>query len=312
MLLPIVEDILNNAIFPEEELQIHKQNAIQRLMVNLRQCEYVADQKIDALLFGENHPYGRYSKVEDISALVRDNIVEFYRKAYNLNNVKIFAAGKVDESTITLLNDHFGKTTIIKEEPPEPENSSITASLPKTLHETIDENGVQGAIRLGRQFPKRDHVDYAPMVVLNTLFGGYFGSRLMSNIREEKGYTYGIYSSLSPYLHGSSLSIHTEAGRDVLEACITEVHKEMKLLREEAIEEEELNLVKNYLLGNILGDLDGPFEIMKRWRNLIQFGFDEQYFYNNINTYKTIQPQKLQQLANEYLNEKDYHEVVII
>ena len=175
-----------------------------------------------------------------------------------------------------------------------------------------DPLGVQGAIRIGRLFPNRHHPDYTPMVVLNALFGGYFGSRLMSNIREEKGYTYGIYSSLSPEVSGGSLVIQTETGTAVAEDAVKEVYKEMDLLRNELVDEEELLLVKNYLLGGILGDLDGPFSIMRRWKSLILNGFDVNYFYNNVQLYKTITPDTLQQLAQKYLVPSEFYEVVVI
>src|SRR5699024_3006706 len=116
---------------------------------------------------------------------------------------------------------------------------------------------VQGAVRIARAFPNRYHPDVPKMQVLNTILGGYFGSRLMRNIREDKGYTYGIFSSLPLFLKGGSLMIQTEAGKEVCEAVVSEVFKEMQRLCEEPVPEDELHLVRNYLIGNLLGDLDG-------------------------------------------------------
>jgi predicted Zn-dependent peptidase len=171
---------------------------------------------------------------------------------------------------------------------------------------------VQAAIRIGRLFPNRHHPDFPKMVVLNTLFGGYFGSRLMSNIREDKGYTYGIYSSIQPNMHGGSLTIHTEVGRDVLEAAVTEIYREMEGLRTTPAEADELMLVKNYLLGGLLGDLDGPFQILQRWRTLILNGLDEAHFNNNIRIYKTITAEELQGLAKQYFEPSDFYEIAVI
>lgn len=310
-LLPIVYEILTEATFPEEELNIHKQNAIQRLLVNLRQCDFVANQRIDALLFGEFHPYGRYTKKEKIEALNREDMVTFYKNSYNLSDVKIFMAGNVGEKEVKWLDDIFGKAPLTKSI-----LTSETFSAPgpseKILHETNDASGVQGAIRIGRLFPNRHHPDFAPMVVLNTLFGGYFGSRLMSNIREEKGFTYGIYSSLSPYINGGSLIIHTEVGREVIEPAVKEIYHEMELLRTAPADDEELLLVKNYLLGNMLGDLDGPFSILQRWRTLIINGMTIENFNRNVNIYKKITAKELQTLAEQYYDRKDFYEVVVI
>jgi len=127
-----------------------------------------------------------------------------------------------------------------------------------------DPNGVQGAIRIGRPFPNRRHPDFKKTIVLNTLFGGYFGSRLMGNIREDKGYTYGIHSYLENHLEESSWVVSTEAGKEVCQATIEEVYKEMELLREEPVNAEELLLVKNYMMGLNLGYIDGPFQVISR------------------------------------------------
>ena len=150
------------------------------------------------------------------------------------------------------------------------------------------------------------------VVTLNTLFGGFFGSRLMSNIREDKGYTYGIHSYLQNHMHDTAWMISTEAGKDVCEATIAEVYKEMKDLREELVDEEELLLVRNYLMGGILGDLDGPFQIIARWKNIILNNLSEQYFYDSINTIKTISAEELQALAEKYLNPEEFYELIVI
>ncbi|MBS1772694.1 MAG: insulinase family protein [Bacteroidetes bacterium] len=310
-LLSVVYDILTDATFPQNEIDIYRQNSIQRLLVNLRHCDFVANQQIDAVLFGESHPYGRYTKQSAIEAYTREDLLAFYSRGYDLSKVKIFMAGNIGSSEVKLMNEVFGKTVVTE---PNVANTNIPVQpkAEKKLSITNDPNGVQGAIRLGRIFPNRHHPDFAPMVVLNTLFGGYFGSRLMSNIREDKGYTYGIYSSLSPYSNSGTFSVHTEVGRDVIEAALKEIYHEMKVLQEELADEEELLLVKNYLLGNLLGDLDGPFSILQRWRTLVLNDMNIEHFNRNINIYKTITAQELQALAQKYFNAEDYHEVVVV
>jgi zinc protease len=310
-LLPIIYEIFTDAIFADKEVAIYKQNAIQKLLVNLRECDFVANQRIDAMLFGEFHPYGRFSKKEKIEALTREDLVTFYKSSFALAHAKIFMAGKIGEQEVKLVDEIFGKSattavTLFEE--------TFSAPAPAEKKERVinDPNGVQGAIRIGRIFPNRHHPDFAPMVVLNTLFGGYFGSRLMSNIREDKGYTYGIYSSLSPYINGGSFTVHTEVGRDVIEPAVKEVYHEMQLLRDAPAGEEELLLVKNYLLGNLLGDLDGPFSILQRWRTLILNDMTVDHFNRNINIYKTIKAEELQVLAQRYFITDDFYEVVVV
>ena len=149
-------------------------------------------------------------------------------------------------------------------------------------------------------------------MVLNTVFGGFFGSRLMSNIREDKGYTYGIHSYVQNHVQSCAWLVSTEAGKDVSEAAVNEVYKEMKLLREALIDEEELLLVRNYMIGTILGDLDGPFHIIARWKNIILNNLDEQFFYNAIRTIKTISAAELRSLSEKYLQPEDFYDLVVI
>jgi predicted Zn-dependent peptidase len=134
----------------------------------------------------------------------------------------------------------------------------------------------------------------------------------MSNIREEKGYTYGIHSYLENHVQQSAWVISTEAGRDVCEAAIVEVYKEMEILRNEPVDAEELLLVRNYMIGSILGDLDGPFHIINRWKNIILNDLDESFFYKQIETIKTVSAEELQGLANKYLQPERFYELVVV
>jgi predicted Zn-dependent peptidase len=312
-LLPLVREVIEEAAFPEEELRIYKENTVQRLLVSLLQCDFVANQRIDALLFGEAHPYGRYTKKEKVEALTREDLVAFHKRYYNLGNAQIFAGGHLSPAHRTLLRNLFGdiKTSDANVAPPA---AIYSAPAPSDRVQRIsnDANGVQGAIRVGRLFPTREHPDFAPMVVLNTVMGGYFGSRLMSNIREDKGYTYGISSSIQPLLNGGSLIIHTEAGREVCELAVKEIWKELQHLQEVPVDKEELLLVKNYLLGGLLGALDGPFQLLARWKSLILNGFNEAKFQDNIRIYKTVDATMLQELAQKYYNREDFYEIVVV
>jgi zinc protease len=167
-------------------------------------------------------------------------------------------------------------------------------------------------VRIARHFPGRKDPDFTPALVLNTIFGGYFGSRLMANIREEKGYTYGIYAHIYNYRNAGALLIATEAGKEVCEATVSEIYKEMDLLCNERVSDDELLLVKNYLLGNLLGDLDGPFSILQRWKNIILNDLPDDQFERNIHIYKTVTATELMDLAQKYLRKEDYYELVVV
>ncbi len=310
-LLPVVREIIETSIFPEEELAIYIQNQKQRLSVNLQKCDFIANRLIDEYLFGINHPYGTYSNAEDYDALTTDAIKAFYKQYYLNGSCKIFVAGKMPTGYESMLNKAFGTLPLHADKPVVVEHPIVTAAQ-KKVEIINDENGVQGAIRMARPFPNRHHPDFQKAHVLNTLFGGFFGSRLMSNIREDKGYTYGIHSYFQNHVHASAWMISTEAGRDVCAATITEVLNEMELLRNELVDMEELNLVRNYMIGSLLGDLDGPFQLIGRWKNYVLNGLDENYFYKSIETIKSVTPQELQRLANIYLQPDDFYELVVI
>jgi zinc protease len=309
-ILPVIKEIITDSIFPEQELEIFKQNSIQRLAVNMQKCDFVANRLIDQYLYGAQHPYGRVSNVADIQAITREDLANFFKNFYLNANCTIFAAGLLPLDFENLLNIHFGDLRLH-------ENVSAITHKAETTSEkkarvTNDPKGVQGAIRIARPFPNRHHPDFKKAMVLNNLFGGFFGSRLMSNIREEKGYTYGIHSFLENHIRESAWVISTEAGKEVCEATIDEVYKEMKILREEIIDEEELLLVKNYMMGIILGEVDGPFHVIARWKSLILNGLDENYFYDSINTIKNISADELKELANKYLLPEEFFELVVI
>jgi predicted Zn-dependent peptidase len=308
-LLPVIKELVTDSIFPEEEISTYKQNMKQRLNVNLKKCDFVATRLIDAYLYGEQHPYGRYTSFIDFDAFSREDLQRFYKNFYQYGKLVLFVAGKLPQNLYQLLNEAFGDL----------ENKAVTVATlstqraeEKKYRVINDPAGVQGAIRMGTPFPNRHHPDFLKTMVLNNLFGGFFGSRLMSNIREEKGYTYGIYSYLENHVQESAWVISTEAGRDVCEPTLIEVYKEMERLRNEPVDSEDLLLVQNFMMGSILGDLDGPFQIINRWKNIILNALDESYFYNQINTIKSIKAEDLQELANKYLKPENFYELVVV
>ncbi|MBK7291039.1 MAG: insulinase family protein [Chitinophagaceae bacterium] len=308
-LLPKVRELITDSVLPQEELSIYQQNMKQRLKVSLKKSDFVAGRLIDVYLYGEKHPYGKYSSAEDFDGLQREELVDFYKKYYQQGKLIIFVAGKLPQNLVQLLNTNFGDLPFgnVVEKQTEP-----VLGTEKKVRITNDPDGAQGSIRIARPFPNRHHPDFLKAQILNALFGGFFGSRLMSNIREDKGYTYGIHSYLLNHVQQSGWMISTEAGKDVCEATIEEVYKEMKRLRDEPVKAEELMLVRNYMMGSILGDMDGPFQIIARWKNIILNNLDEKYFYDSIETIKSVSAEELQLLAQKYLQPDDFYELVVI
>jgi len=312
-LVPVVAELLTESVYPEEELGIYSKNAQQRLQVNLKKSDFVAGRLIDSYLYGERHPYGKYNMPEDYQALRREDLVDFYGRHYQRGACRIIAAGKLPGDLIPLLEKYigglpFGKPAVGGAVPQFP----IRPAGEKKYRVTNDPDGVQGSIRMARNFPNRHHPDFQRVQVLNNVFGGFFGSRLMTNIREDKGYTYGIYSYLVNNRQESGWMISTEAGKEVCEPAIAEVYKEMNLLREELIDEEELTMARNFAIGTVLGDLDGPFHVASRWKSILLNGLDENYFREGIRIVKTITPEELRELAVRWLDPAAFFELVVI
>lgn len=310
-LLPTVREIIVDAAFDDNEVEIYKANSLQKLAVNLLQNDFVANRHIDAFVYGPTHPYGKFTESKDLEALNGAALRQFHTAHYAYDNCKIFMAGNFDDADLQLLLETFGNEEWNSHRPVLQVEFAKVANGERVHRIENDPNGLQGAVRISGDFIKRGHPDFADCIVMNTLFGGYFGSRLMANIREDKGYTYGIHSSMLSYKHEGQLMIASEAGKDVSEDTVKEIYKEMDILRNDLVGEEELLLVKNYLLGNILGDLDGPFSIMQRWKNLILNGQTEADFYAAIETYKSIKPQRIQDLANQYLLPEKFFELIV-
>jgi len=310
-LLPVTAEIITDSVFPEQELGIYKQNQKQRLEINLKKCDFIANRLIDEYIYGFHHPYGRYTSTLDYEALQREELEAFYKQYYTHGKCIIFTAGKLSADIVPQLNKAFGHLPFQQNNLSDKQFNPAPAELLK-YNILNDPDGVQGAIRIAQPFPNRHHPDFSKMQVLNNIFGGYFGSRLMSNIREDKGYTYGIHSHLQNHIHTSALVVSTEAGRDVCEATVAEVYKEMAILRTEPVEEEELALVRNYMIGSLIGDLDGPFHIIARWKNYILNGVTDEYFYKSIDIVKNISAEELRELARKYLNPEQFYELLVV
>ncbi|MDG1475672.1 MAG: pitrilysin family protein [Vicingaceae bacterium] len=306
--LPFVKEVILRPSFSETEFEIYKNNAIERFKINLEKVSFIARKNFMSAIFEENHPYGSNVEIKDYENLQITDIKNFYKENYNLNNCRILASGKVDKTVISILNNAFGEKKI---SPKQPNKESTTSKLKEgSFHYTNKENALQSAIRIGRIFPNKLHKDYYGLQILNTVLGGYFGSRLMSNIREDKGYTYGIGSGIMSLKNAGYFFISTEVGSHVTKNALTEIYKEIEILRTEEIPTEELDLVKNYLLGQLLKSCDGPFSMGAMFENTHEYGLDYSFYNNYIKTIKEITPKTLLVLGVKYFNKSDLTEIV--
>jgi zinc protease len=305
-----LEEIVKNASFPKEEYDIFLQNAKQKFKVNLKKVSAISKNEFAALIFGDKHPYNNKVRLEDFDSIEREHLVDFYKSHYQSGNCTIIISGKLPSNYLSLLNNHFGKqswgdSNKIKS------NESLIYSSNQNKNLIIKEDAIQSSVRVGRNLFSKLHPDYFKFQVLNTVLGGYFGSRLMSNIREDKGYTYGIGSGLISMQHGGYFSISTEVGVDVTKNTLHEIYFEIKRLREDLIPDDELQIVKNYLLGVFLRSADGPFALSAKFKSIWQYGLNYDYYQNYIQAVKGCTAIELRDLANKYLREEDLIELVV-
>jgi predicted Zn-dependent peptidase len=308
--LHYVEDIIKHPTFPKDEFDIYMSNKKQKHIVNSEKVNVLARRRFTELIFGEKHPYGIAVKDEDFDKLKVEDLKAFYKTHYHSGNCTIIASGKLSSNLTDTLNHFFGKeswgdVTVIQ-------SPSVVLDTTKQRKHFIEKpDAIQSAVRVGRLLFNKKDPDYFKFQVLNTVLGGYFGSRLMANIREDKGYTYGIGSGLASLVNGGYFFISTEVGVDVTNNTLSEIYKEIKLLREQPVNNEELETVRNYVLGQFLRSVDGPYSLADKFKAIWEFGLGYDYFENYFKAVKTITPKEIQELANKYLQEEDLIELVV-
>jgi predicted Zn-dependent peptidase len=308
-LIPLVYEIMFDATFPDNEFETYRTNALQKYYTRQKKVSDVASAKFGEMLYGGSNFYGYKVEEIDYKNLQVNDIRTFYKQFYKLENAVLIASGKVDEHVLQLLQNNFGNVTLSKTQK---ELSKINIATTTNQKQYIEiEGALQSAIRVGRTLFSKQHEDFLPMLVLNTILGGYFGSRLMANIREDKGYTYGIGSGISTKIHGGHFSISTEVGADVTNLALVEIYKEIDTLRTKLVDVEELELVKNYLLGTFLRSIDGAFALAQKFTGIYFYDLTYDYYKKYFETIRSITPEELKDLANRYLQEKDLLELVV-
>ncbi len=322
--IPTFAEMLQSPSFKEEELEIFRRTNIQELLVELEKGETVAYRKLTELIFGENHPYGYNSILGDYEAIQRSDLQHFFNTWYTPSNGLLFASGRIDEEVRDLLNQYFGRAHQAgaalpakseQESVPNLINQDVgvphfSVATPQKVNVPLP-GSLQTAIKIGRRLFDRNHPDFNGLVVLNTVLGGYFGSRLMTNIREKKGLTYNIYSTVDAYLNDGCLYIATEVSPEKSATAVRAIFTELKKLREKLVPEEELSMVRNYILGMLLNGLDGPINSSEMIRNQIVEHQSPENFEALVSTVRGISAEALQNLAQQYLQQKDFWVVTV-
>jgi zinc protease len=302
-LMPMVASVVREPIFPEKEFSVIIENRKQEFNINQQKVKTLASKAFNKLLWGENHPYAIHAEEPDFNSLTTDHLLTFYQSNYSSANASVFVSGKITDETIALIDKYLCVSWNGKKHLPT-NTPTVIANAEKQVF--IEKNGVQSAIKAGRMVMGKQSPEFPLLQLLNCIFGGYFGSRLMRNIREDKGYTYGIGSYVVSESLGSYLAISTETANEYRHKVIEELYGEMNRLRNEILPNQELRMVKNYLGGELMRSFDGPFAIADVYRSLWQFGLDFSYIAFYLNAVEEATPEMVKQLAFDLLNPDDF------
>ena len=298
--LPVIKDILTNSAFPQRELQTYIRNQQQKLQVSLQKNDFVARRTFNRALFGDTI-YGVKVDAADFDKLQQADMLAHFKQMYQPSNCTILVAGKVDDEILKTITDEFDNGWHDQGVLADTVQPGVSSS--GELFTLIEKpEALQSAIRIGAATIDRTHPDFPALQVVNTILGGYFGSRLMANIREDKGYTYGIGSAVVSMKNFGSLFIATEVGVDVTRATMDEIKKEIRLLQTELVSAGELSLVKNYLLGSLLGSLENVFSHADKFKNIYFAGLDLGYYDYYTKVVRDITANDVLRLAQQYFD----------
>ena len=306
-MLHLLSEILFEPRFDQNELNIFKKRAVERLSYELNKNDVIAYRKITELVFGAEHPYGYNSQLSDYQELEMAFLKKHYADHIRFKKCHIFISGKVDLECRKLLNDSFGKFKL--EEKQTPEYHSNVGSVENCIIKT--HNNEQQSLRLSKKMFNRTHKDFPKSYFLTTVLGGYFGSRLMKNIREEKGLTYNIYATLEQFKNDGYLMISAEIAKDTADLVIEEIFKEFEYLKTRPIVDDELVMVKNYLLGSLLSMIDGPISAIDVLRNFELSSAGVHHFNDLVDQIYTMDSGTLIATANSYLASEEFVSVLV-
>ena len=290
----------------EEELRTYAAKRRQRLAVERAKIDVKAREAFARALFGERHPYGVSSHEEAYDSLTRDDVAGFYRRFYTAENCFVVCSGRIGDHELKAVAELAGRIPRGAAEAPP------AFPAPETTHTAFVEypGAVQSSLRIGRLLFPRTHPDFLGMQVVATALGGYFGSRLMQNLREEHGYTYGVVSAMVNFEREGYFAIAAQVGADVTQEALREIYAEIERLGAEPMPEAELELVKNMMTGEMMRILDGPFGIADVTIENILCGCDNTVIGSNIRRIREMTPAGVQQLARKYLRREDLVTVV--
>ncbi|MEZ4907870.1 MAG: pitrilysin family protein [Saprospiraceae bacterium] len=302
-------DLTTIPLFSNTELDNFKTRQIEKLKNDLSKNDVLAFRHFTELIFGNDHPYGYSSTVENYKNVEVSMLKEHFYDYYTPDNCSIYITGDITNSKIDFLNQRFGKISQRKRKNIEIPFNNQNDNVGKFKYSN---NRIhQTALRIGNKTISREHEDYPGFYILNTIFGGYFGARLSANIREDKGYTYGIYSTLDSLRHSGYFVIGADVGNEYLDKTLVEIYKELDILKNELVDKEELDLVKNYMKGNLLSMKNGNMLSMNLIKTLNYNNLGKNYFHRLVDKIENISAKEIQELAIKYFDTDSMTEVLV-
>lgn len=301
----IVIDAVKNATFHEKELKQAISENKKRLEIRLKKGKTMAQRTFIKHLL-EGSPYADIIELEDFKNCSRESLVEFHRDVLLKSLSHINIVGAVSEEQLNAIKELGNQFSCELN----PDLKYEIENRPKTIH-IAKEGALQTAVRIGKMMFNKTHPDFKKLAVVNTILGGYFGSRLMTSIREEKGYTYGIGAGTVQLKETGYFYISSEVAAEHKDATIAAIKEEIEILQTEKVGAEELELVKSYLIGQLLESSDGAQSMMDRFHSTHYFGLTLSYYDDLIKTINEITPEEIQFYANEYLKWEDMSIVTV-
>lgn len=307
-ILKVTADVLIRPTYPEAEFKTHIEKKKQQFTVENSKVKTLAQKQFSKVLFGPSHGYSNTNKIEDYNQLDTQSLKEFHLAYYRPSNCNLIVAGKIETQLRSLLERYFRAEQW--SDGGLPDKMNLIKTSPKRTFFTAKKDAVQSAIRMGRLVPNRTEDVFHGLNVMTTILGGYFGSRLMMNLRERNGYTYGIGAYIYSLPEAAYLSISTEVGVELVEKALTEIYFEIERLQNDLVPLEELEVVRNYLMGENLRSFDGIFAMSNSLRTLIESDLDYTHYDRFVDVVNSITPYELREIAQLYYCKADLKEVI--
>jgi predicted Zn-dependent peptidase len=298
--LDILCAVLENVSFSQDSFFNIKSRIKNSLAVNKQKTSYQASTTFREMLFGSSHPYGLSLTEEQLEELTLSDIKEYYSSILKQQK-SIYVCGNTGNfsPTDTPLNNTLKDFN----------GSSVECALPKAIGEKAKhvelEHAVQSSIRLGKHFIDRTHDHFIPCLLANEILGGYFGSRLMKNIREEKGYTYGIHSSISYLEQSTSLIIAADVKKEFLEQTFEEIDRELLQLSNQGPSPEELHTAIKHFIGVFSISIETVLDYFDRYKVVQLYDLPETFYHDLLEKLPFYTAEDLRSMYAMYFNPKD-------